>query len=363
MGTAICGETSEEARGAESWLRTKLRNYFPHPEPHAVAALARTVRMGLTKPSEEPAFANPFAVDDLAIFDDETLRELLARGAAGLSPDELAAALAGVLPELIRRVSDALPASERRRFAARLRHTVAPCEAERARRRLLDALFWELTYWKTPDLYDALAEGERLHPALFPRLAPLLRGKVVLDAGAGSGRATIECLRQGARRVYAVEPSPGLLRLLERKVLATSAADRITPLRGHFAALPLPDDSMDTALSCSAFTAAPEQGGETGLAELRRVTRSGGTIVLIWPRPEDYGWLAAHGFRYVALPVPERMSVRFRSLAVAMRVVRRFYARNAAALSYLVRTRRPEIPYALLGSNPPHDFCWLRTEK
>ncbi|MGZ3638288.1 MAG: class I SAM-dependent methyltransferase, partial [Ktedonobacterales bacterium] len=229
--------------------------------------------------------------------------------------------------------------------------------------RLLDNLFWELTYWKTPNLYEALIEGERIHPGIFRRLTPDIRGKDVLDAGAGSGRATFACLRAGAHRVYAVEPSPGLLRILKSKCASYPAHRQIIPARGRFDHLPLEDDSVDLALSCSAFTADPDQGGEPGLAELRRVTRAGGKIVLIWPRPQDYAWLAAHGFHYVALPAPPDMAARFRSLATALQVARRFYAHNTAAIRYLLRRRRPEIPFSILGVNPPHDYCWLPVEK
>jgi ubiquinone/menaquinone biosynthesis C-methylase UbiE len=185
----------------------------------------------------------------------------------------------------------------------------------------------------------------------------------VLDAGAGSGRATLACLRAGASRIYAVEPSPGLLRLLRRTLDVEPLGTRVTPLRGRFAALPLADNSVRVTLSCSAFTAAPEQGGERGLAELRRVTQPGGLIVIIWPRPRDFTWLAAAGFRYVALPIPPEMSVRYHSRASALRVARRFYARNAAVLEYLQERSTCEVPYTLLGANPPHDYCWLRTEK
>ncbi|MGZ6392124.1 MAG: class I SAM-dependent methyltransferase, partial [Ktedonobacterales bacterium] len=236
-------------------------------------------------------------------------------------------------------------------------------QANYARSRLLDNLFWELTYWKTPNLYEALIEGERIHPGIFRRLTPDIRGKDVLDAGAGSGRATFACLRAGANRVYAVEPSPGLLRILKSKCASYPAHRQIIPARGRFDHLPLEDDSVDLALSCSAFTADPDQGGEPGLAELRRVTRSGGKIVLIWPRPQDYAWLAAHGFHYVALPAPPDMAARFRSLATALQVARRFYAHNTAAIRYLLRRRRPEIPFSILGVNPPHDYCWLPVEK
>src|SRR5258707_15851591 len=82
------------------------------------------------------------------------------------------------------------PPPQRSHFMQGLRHAYPGEQVQAARKRVLDELFWELTYWKTPDLYEELTEGERLHPGIFQRLEPDLRGKVVLDAGAGSGRAS-----------------------------------------------------------------------------------------------------------------------------------------------------------------------------
>lgn len=345
--------------GARNWLRAKLRVLAPRYRAAARHELMRAVAHGAPE-DEAPPFANPFAVADLAVFDDETLRDLLAGGAFGLSPRALGRGLRGADPALIARFAAALPEERWAEFRAALDEPRAPDDAEAALRRVLDAFFWELTYWKTPELYEELTVGEWLHPGIFRRLGPDLRGRVVLDAGAGSGRATLACLERGAARVYAVEPSPGLRRILRRKLEQRGAEGRAPVLAGRFDALPLEAESVDVALSCSAFTADPEQGGEAGLAELRRVMRPGGKIVLIWPRPQDYGWLAAHGFRYIALPVPPGLSVHFRSLPSARRIARRFYARNRDLLRYLRHCRRPEVPYAVLGANPPHDYCWLR---
>ncbi len=102
---------------------------------------------------------------------------------------------------------------------------------EQAQRQVLDGLFWELTYWKTPELYEELTEGERLHPGIFEHLHPDLQGKTVLDAGAGSGRASLECIRYGAKLVYAVEPSPGLLHILEQKLGHRVGNQQVIPRR------------------------------------------------------------------------------------------------------------------------------------
>ncbi len=303
-------------------------------------------------------FENPFHIEDLEVFDDETLRVILSNGGFGLKVEKVAQSLHGAPEVLIQRIRRNLPLSQRPCFTAELRKSIPEEQVVAARRCVMDGLFWELTYWKTPELYDELTEGEQLHPGIFQQLEPDIRDKIVLDAGAGGGRASFECVRYGARRVYAVEPSPGLLGILQQKLANQPAFRRIVPLRGRFDKLPLADDSVDTSLSCSAFTAEPAQGGEPGLAEFRRVTRPGGKIVIIWPRVQDYDWLAEHGFQHVTLPIHEEMRVRFCSLQSALRCARHFYARNEKVVQYLLRERKPEIPFSVLGFNLPCDYCW-----
>ena len=150
-----------------------------------------------------------------------------------------------------------------------------------------------MIYWKHPELYDELTEGEQLHSSIFQSLQTDIHDKVVLDAASGTGRATLECLRCGARQVYAVDPSPAALSILAQKVAHPPAANRAVTLQGCFQELPLENSTVDISVSCSAFKAS-----ETRLRELLRVTKPGGKIVLIWPRQEDYMWLAERGFSY-----------------------------------------------------------------
>src|SRR6266566_3817337 len=304
-------------------------------------------------------FENPFHIEDLEVFDDDTLRIILSNCGFGLTVEQLAQSLHGASEELIQRIRRNLLPSQRSGFMDEMRRSIPEAQVEAARRCVLDGLFWELTYWKTPDLYEELIEGEQLHPGIFRQLEPDIRDKVVLDAGAGSGRASFECVRYGARKVYAVEPSPGLIRILWQKLASQPGPCCIMPFQGRFDKLPLTDDSVDMALSCSAFTSDPAQGGELGLAEFRRVTKSGGKIVIIWPRVQDYDWLAEHGFRYVALPMCEEMRICFRTLQSALRCARHFYAHNPNVVQYILRERKPEIPFSMLGFNPPCDYCWL----
>jgi SAM-dependent methyltransferase len=302
-------------------------------------------------------FENPFQIEDLMVFDDAALQSLLCHEGFGLAVEDLAHSLHGMSEQVIQCIERNVPGDHRAAFLDELQQRISPERVEAARRAVLDRLFWELTYWKTPDLYEELTEGERLHSGIFQQLEPNIHGKVVLDAGAGSGRASLECVRYGAKKVYAVEPSPELLRILQKKL--SSAHHRIVLRRGRFDAIPLPDASVDLSISCSAFTAEPTQGGEAGLTELQRVTRSGGKVVIIWPRTQDYAWLAQHGFNYVTLQKEQEMCVHFRSLQSALHCARHFYAHNPGVTRFIEWEHRSDVPFSVLGINPPCDYCWL----
>jgi len=353
----------------KNWVRqvrngTKIARLNPRTFRRFAEASSHSPESNPAKKDQSGAvFDNPFRMADFAVFDDKTLKELFRKDNFGVSLKDLALALHGDNSTLSRKITRQLPVSRRFRFLRDLNRPASMPKIEAARQKLLDAFFWELTYWKTPELYEELTTGETLHPGIFRDLKASIQGKTVLDAGAGSGRASFQCLQNGAAQVYAVEPSPGLLHILENKLKDQAAQGRIKPLKGRFDHLPLKDNSVDVALSSSAFTADPAQGGEPGLKELTRVTRDGGKIVIIWPRPQDFEWLAGHGFSYVALPGSSKMKVSFPNMRVAWRVARRFYARNQKLHSYLREQKRPEVPFSVLGFNPPHDYCWLAVHK
>jgi len=304
-------------------------------------------------------FINPFHIEDLQVFDDDTLRMLLADGSFGLTVEQLAHSVHNASATLITRIQRNLPPEQRSPFTRALHHPLTQENIAHEQQEVLDRFFWELTYWKTPELYEELTEGEYLHPGIFQDLAVEIQGKSVLDVGAGTGRATQQCLRYGARLVYAVEPSPGLRNILRQKLVRYRAEQRLFLSTGCFEALPLQDDSVDVTLSCSAFTADPAQGGEAGLIEMKRVTRPGGKIILIWPCSEDLPWLQERGFHHVVLPTKHEMCVHFRSLYSALHCAHRFYAQNQAVARYILSRQRSEVPFSIIGLNPPCDYCWL----
>lgn len=199
-------------------------------------------------------FENPFSIEDILVFDDPTLHRLLNSEEIELDILNLAFGLHKAPEAVVTRINYHLPSEQQSNFQEMLHLPIADDQIYSARERVLNALFWNLTYWKTPDLYQELIEGEKLHPDIFYSLKNDICNSIVLDAAAGSGRATLECLSHGASLVYAIDPCPGLLHILERRLDNTLEANRVILRQGSFDQLPLENDSVDIAITCSAFT-------------------------------------------------------------------------------------------------------------
>ena len=140
-------------------------------------------------------------------------------------------------------------------------------------------------------------------------------------------------------------------RILRRKLATAGHGDRVQVIQGFFDRLPLPDDFADLVVACSAFTPAPGHGGEAGLAEMERVCRPGGSVVIIWPNHLD--WLAARGYRYVSFPGP--MAVEFGSHQEAVELAEIFYPKAAGEIR---RQGWRRVPFEVLGLNPPRDLAF-----
>ena len=120
---------------------------------------------------------------------------------------------------------------------------------------------------------------------------------------------------------------------------------------GFFDDLPVTDACADLVVACSALTPAPGHGGEAGLAEMERVCRPGGCVVIVWPN--DVPWLAAHGYRYVSFD--GEMFVEFASHEEAAELTEIFYP---DAVEEVRRRGWRRVPYEVLGINPPCDLAF-----
>lgn len=129
------------------------------------------------------------------------------------------------------------------------------------------------------ETYERLAEpltGPFSHRALL--LAALPPGAAIVDVAAGTGALAVPAARAGLR-VTALDLAPGMVARLAPK-LAPFPGCRADV--GDCTALPAADGSFDAAVSIFGIAILPVWAA--GLAEMVRVTRSGGTVVVgAWP--------------------------------------------------------------------------------
>jgi SAM-dependent methyltransferase len=100
----------------------------------------------------------------------------------------------------------------------------------------------------------------------------------VLDLGAGTGKLTRALVPRFAR-VVAVEPDDVMRAVLQEVVPGAEA------LAGRGEAIPVPDGSVDAVFSAEAFH---WFAGEESIAEIARVLRPRGALVIFWNIPVEF---------------------------------------------------------------------------
>jgi SAM-dependent methyltransferase len=125
-----------------------------------------------------------------------------------------------------------------------------------------------------PDLYEL--ENQAMDPEghvldAMRSLAPWA-GRTLVDLGCGSGY-WLPVYAASAARVIGVEPDPSLV------PLAAARSEAVTVLPGSAEHLPLGDASADVVHARFAYFWPP--AGQRGLAEVLRVLRPGGTLVVV----------------------------------------------------------------------------------
>jgi SAM-dependent methyltransferase len=136
------------------------------------------------------------------------------------------------------------------------------------------------------------AKGERLvpdaqrgelvhaeHLARYLHAAPLARGRAVLDAACGEGYGSAMLAAAGARSVVGVDiDGPTVEHARERHGIDARRAD--------VRELPFPDGTFDLVVSFE--TIEHVEDPERAVAEMRRVLRDDGTLVISTPNPGEY---------------------------------------------------------------------------
>ena len=146
---------------------------------------------------------------------------------------------------------------------------------------------WVTSY--PPHAHNPVMQAEER--AMLALMPSNLRGQSVLDAGCGSGRYMLHALDRGAARVTGVDLSVEMLQRADKELGACRHRGEIELVQGNLESLPAADASAD--LTICGLTIGHLDRLHPALADLRRVTRPGGTILCsdVHPIGHALGWL------------------------------------------------------------------------
>jgi ubiquinone/menaquinone biosynthesis C-methylase UbiE len=150
---------------------------------------------------------------------------------------------------------------------------------------------WGWPYDLMVQFFDAIMFRGTLHelPKKTVDLAQLQPGETVLDVGCGTGTlALIAKERVGTTgRVYGIDPGPK--QLAQARLKAVKAGLTIDFQHGVIEQLAFPNQSFDVVLSTLMMHHLPEDLKRQGLAEIVRVLKPGGRLVIVdFKRPEKH---------------------------------------------------------------------------
>jgi len=201
-------------------------------------------------------------------------------------------------------------------------------------------------YQTDGDRYEALVAREDYQGNILRAIEEILKldGLDVLDLGAGTGRLTL-LLAPRAGSIHSFDASAEMLRVCRERLVASGLANWQVDVADH-RRLPVPDHSADLTVSgwsVSYLAVWNQENGtaelDTWLEEMKRVLRSGGTIILFESLgtgneepirlehvESTYQWLDAHGFDSKWI----RTDYRFESVEEAAELAGFFFGEEMA---------------------------------
>ncbi|HXV13663.1 MAG TPA: ubiquinone/menaquinone biosynthesis methyltransferase [Candidatus Krumholzibacteria bacterium] len=145
---------------------------------------------------------------------------------------------------------------------------------------------------RTPAMFDAIARRYDLLNHLLSfnidrrwrrelvNFAGVREGERVLDVATGTADVAIEfAKRTGAGAIVGLDPSAGMIAVGREKLARASLADRVTLVDGDALALPFDDASFDVVTIAFGLRNLPDY--RRGVAEMTRVLRTGGRLLVL----------------------------------------------------------------------------------
>lgn len=156
--------------------------------------------------------------------------------------------------------------------------------------------FWSQRVKSTDQLsavlsYGAPKELNRLYDqwerqALAGVLTRTLKGKQVLDIGAGVGRISIMLAKAGAE-IVAVDISKEMLKRLKRNAAKSNVSSRITTLQESSHEIPIQDRSFDIVTCLGLLEHLPEDIRAATVLEATRLVKRSGRIFMVVNNTEN----------------------------------------------------------------------------
>lgn len=124
-----------------------------------------------------------------------------------------------------------------------------------------------------------------------------LRPKHILDVATGTGDFAIQALRLKPERITGVDISEGMLAVGRKKIAEKNLADRIELRSGDSENLPFGENNFDAVTV--AFGVRNFENLEKGLAEIYRVIKPGGMVVVLeFSRPRTFPFRQLYSFYF-----------------------------------------------------------------
>ena len=181
-------------------------------------------------------------------------------------------------------------------MATHLGRTPAPARTGRRRRQgCTGGRINQVIHWAR--LYDAVFG--RLLQSTDSKIAVLARvraGQTALDVGCGPGHLAIALQQQAgaAGEVHGIDPSTEMIHVARRRASRIGAP--VEFLVGTIEQLPYPDETFDSVVTRLVLHHLSESSRRQGFAELRRVLKPGGTLVVVEFMPPANHVLATLAF-------------------------------------------------------------------
>ena len=148
-------------------------------------------------------------------------------------------------------------------------------------------------------LADSMAERNwSVYEAAFERLG-VRSGERIFEVGFGNGKVVPRLMRLASAIAYTgIDYSQAMVAEAKASNKSQIEGGSVESRHASVEAIPFADDSFDHALTINTIYFWPEP--VRGLAEIRRVLRPGGNLLLVAGTPEQMSAFTQHGFRLYA---------------------------------------------------------------